>query len=1000
MIVTFCITALTTLAVFAKTVYAAPSPPDYSNGDPNDEPRIIMGFVTSSRVQEDTMGRKATGDPVEGATVCVYQGTSYFRGDVSNNGSYGTTIKTFEASAITDEYGFFHVDTRWVKDGDSRSYFDVDTPPSNFVAFYCGRKLKELYRVDIRQTLMCDDGKGGEQALSPVARYVKHYGQATGGNINKDITLFAPDPLTIDCAEGTEPGDFGDYAAPGHPECPKEISYMDRAVESRLSCEPVGDQQAGMAYHPNLVWPTSDVHFEDPQFRGYLPEDVPPENIAKEGLIEGREDTKAGMADMHRYMEGTNNIIGGLLTGHVEPAHNPAERKAQELFDCNLFKEANQGVNFENPDMNMQVSWNFGITLMAPASNNGPNTNPNSMAAKYMATDPDKNICYYEGTLLTLKEIQPPREWLPPGEPYCNPGDPGCIYVLDKSYFPYDRIFREGTASDITFFNDVKEDSYGDYKGRRNVFYDPADPDPYNDTRGGLTESNYYKPGGRTSHIDYVNVSSDYALDTEPPIRVIFPPASTTSASVPRGKELVEYDKELKEFAYCTQDQNAWGRIGRSENLCTFSVLDGHKLNPLQRTIDREGLTEGMYDIAVTGETEDTDHYYGKDQSGRLLSTFAATVQWIVNMFNWESHKGGVCVPGQPQPVPWCDASNDPDCREDCYDDGTGVIVCNYTKTFYDNYNCDGEAVFELQAETATYFRNKNVYEPDAATFLLMAPNEYRADISAECGEDAYATNAAHKVTEGYYTNCGKDPVASGDRMRALASTLIDKKRDLLDTMEDDPPIPGVGEGGSGTTGPGEQSLAVCDGAPEPTGHNVKPLEILKAQFGSNVDKAHIDRCYNYIINRAKATGNDPALIMALWIEESGASNYSLYPGTKDFGCGSRGADFAVGLGCMLGYQQAVTRPGDFRAKCMEIKGPTNKMDVEEFLQPYACGPGSASQGNICYATPPTFYFDCTATNQGGGHWPDRINSYYSKVHRNGKGLDFDQQLPASDWSN
>jgi len=45
-----------------------------------------------------------------------------------------------------------------------------------------------------------------------------------------------------------------------------------------------------------------------------------------------------------------------------------------------------------------------------------------------------------------------------------------------------------------------------------------------------------------------------------------------------------------------------------------------------------------------------------------------------------------------------------------------------------------------------------------------------------------------------------------------------------------------------------------------------------------------VDKCYNYVVSEAKKSGVNPALTLALWLHESGASNYCNYPDVEDFG--------------------------------------------------------------------------------------------------------------------
>jgi hypothetical protein len=79
-----------------------------------------------------------------------------------------------------------------------------------------------------------------------------------------------------------------------------------------------------------------------------------------------------------------------------------------------------------------------------------------------------------------------------------------------------------------------------------------------------------------------------------------------------------------------------------------------------------------------------------------------------------------------------------------------------------------------------------------------------------------------------------------------------------------------------------------------PDGTNAKDLEgALAALTGtymnpdvanSGMSKENFERCYYYVLTKAKEYGTDPASAATVWVEESGASYCEKYPNVKDLG--------------------------------------------------------------------------------------------------------------------
>ena len=58
----------------------------------------------------------------------------------------------------------------------------------------------------------------------------------------------------------------------------------------------------------------------------------------------------------------------------------------------------------------------------------------------------------------------------------------------------------------------------------------------------------------------------------------------------------------------------------------------------------------------------------------------------------------------------------------------------------------------------------------------------------------------------------------------------------------------------------------------------------LATRWVGGAGKHYALECYNDVVLRAKNAGVDPAFVLTIWLHESGASNYTKFPGVQDFG--------------------------------------------------------------------------------------------------------------------
>jgi murein DD-endopeptidase MepM/ murein hydrolase activator NlpD len=177
----------------------------------------------------------------------------------------------------------------------------------------------------------------------------------------------------------------------------------------------------------------------------------------------------------------------------------------------------------------------------------------------------------------------------------------------------------------------------------------------------------------------------------------------------------------------------------------------------------------------------------------------------------------------------------------------------------------------------------------------------------------------------------------------------------------------------------------------DPSLNNVKPVPeliaaVMNTGYAAQTDYDHIEMCYNDVISRAQAANLDPALAMAIWIEESGASNYCMFPTVADFGCiFVTRANFSLQLNCLVGIQQSYATYGGTFAECRDAYCPpgVSELTVLKYFQTYSGGPGACVNNN--FGANPNFY--------------DQITDFYQIVHADDLAVNDFCVLPSNDWS-
>jgi hypothetical protein len=156
---------------------------------------------------------------------------------------------------------------------------------------------------------------------------------------------------------------------------------------------------------------------------------------------------------------------------------------------------------------------------------------------------------------------------------------------------------------------------------------------------------------------------------------------------------------------------------------------------------------------------------------------------------------------------------------------------------------------------------------------------------------------------------------------------------------------------------------------------NLLPLYQLESvDFAGSANIDNIKKHYYQIVDDSRTYNYDPAITMAIWVEESAASDYARFPKVADFGCiGEKRVDFDIQLRCFLGlWQYYATDP--LFAVC---RGEDKTLSFREFLLIYEGGFGSCI-ANKFLAEP---------------NFPARLIKTYRLVTGGAK-LDFGEPIP------
>jgi len=607
-------------------------------------PRTIIGKITSSKVERDAItGSTETSKPVEGATICVYQGAG---GD-----KLPYYIPNFEVSGVTDENGRFVI----------KSFLRYRAPDTgtgvasykrkyNFMAVFCGNdKIAQIVQVDM-------------QALQKKSLPAKYANLFPNFNPLINLEVLSPIELTILCPSNspgtgfpedipadayelgkTYPADPNevligwDFAARHHVtgevdgKCPQFLPYTDRRTETQLACRGVSPAQInpwseGITTKFDLL-----ITEGDEQYRGKNFGTVPEIDISTY-KYEGKAATQ-NFADSRilEILDVQHLLTGGLLTGPKKLPQNLDENgRFESNYACKQLKQSNMSYNTEGP-INVQKSHGLLNLLSGPYSKDKKKMYDDIIAKFEYDSEgnltggaPAMRICTIqennsptgipEGTEIFFHQIQP-YEYMVDIENWCEPdptnlGSDGCPYLLDNRYFNMGYITRtflndEGSQNYIT--DGVSNDSYDpkNESDRRDVWAIASlgdNDDPFNDkSNGGDCEGPACGAVAKTK----ITSTGAQGLSSELATMALTEPIevggdidqSAISVLGPFAGFKTMEDHALN--AYSTKGH----KLLIGEHKCLLSQLDGHAMYPIRIgpvplvAEDQEGVP-GSYEAA------------------------------------------------------------------------------------------------------------------------------------------------------------------------------------------------------------------------------------------------------------------------------------------------------------------------------------------------------------------------------------------------------------------
>ncbi len=610
-------------------------------------PRTVIGKITSSQIDTDDDGVTRTNKPVEGASVCLYQG--------GGQGRLPYYISGFEAGGTTDEEGFFSLKTHLRREEDPAGFNSFNNR-YNFLGIFCGNdRVSEIIMVDMyalqkehppeRYMKLWEDldPRTNNTVLAPIEVTVlcdpKESG-ASFGEESEDCPYEPGNPhgLERDCVPEEERGFYGwDFKATYHPgvdadnagktngSCPHYLPYTDRRESARINCGG-GDPNYAQDHVLDSTDTTVKANFQlavtDNRYKGEAFEAVP-----QFSLLSGKGYEFEGKMSALHTADGWPAILanimtfatGGLPLGPQEIPKNPEGDGMWEIYSCELLREGNKSYN---PGMPVNLQNTQGIlSLLAP-----PFTDKqNQLKDMYEKMDRDKVVCCIKDDaenlglcgpnedFVRLDQIRPYRYMIDP-EDWCvmepdrstasgwspAPGET-CGYLYPEEYFPTGLIYRRN-LSDISSMDFTREEPIGDSittddNYRRDKIAYADDEDKINDV--GI--SGHCPPGDPGAKCGAIEEKKDLAANmnahgSKEALRAL---TDTSGLLVDADGEPVQPTIGVMEpytgfeGKQTAQTYSTGHRILTTQHKCLDPIIDGHKAWPSKiELVGKEGPPE------------------------------------------------------------------------------------------------------------------------------------------------------------------------------------------------------------------------------------------------------------------------------------------------------------------------------------------------------------------------------------------------------------------------
>ena len=311
----------------------------------------------------------------------------------------------------------------------------------------------------------------------------------------------------------------------------------------------------------------------------------------------------------------------------------------------------------------------------------------------------------------------------------------------------------------------------------------------------------------------------------------------------------------------------------------------------------------------------------------------------------------------------------DQTCYNDCLADGNTDAECKAQCT--SSNQCDKKANVALSVYTKTPKINNLWYQTvfgSMSVFKRIFPSALSG--KSQTLDLPGVTTAKYESNDTDAKVLAGDPKnnRSGEKAEIFIPHLGGIQEYFLKGIQTALRPKGITGGSSGTNpAPGSKTINCNKSAPDPGNvPGLLPKATLIKEFSREFPGNHIEDCYNDVVARARASGYDPAFAMAIWIEESGASDYSQFPTVADFGCAvnTPRTDFTSQLTCFLSLKANYSQ-SRFDS-CRQGSGVTMNDFLLIFSEGFnACNPANAS----CYKK---FCLN--------PQFPDRIRNFYSRV--------------------